>query len=54
MKNIFSYLMLREILIWQHSTDLISYELVLKAAGVGDLAMSPGDCQSCGGIWGAL
>jgi hypothetical protein len=33
MENIFSYLTLREILIWQHGTDLVSYELALRAAG---------------------
>ena len=33
MQNIFSYLTLREILIWQHGTDLVSYELALRAAG---------------------
>ena len=35
MENIFSYLTLREILIWQHGTDLVSYELALRAAGDG-------------------
>ena len=33
MENIFSYLTLREIQIWQHGTDLVSYELALRAAG---------------------
>ena len=33
MENNFSYLTLREILIWQHGTDLVSYELALRAAG---------------------
>jgi hypothetical protein len=33
MDNILSYLTLREMLIWQHGTDLVSYELALRAAG---------------------
>ena len=33
-QNIFAYLTLKEILIWQHGTDLVSHELARKAAGL--------------------
>jgi hypothetical protein len=32
-ENLFAYLTLKEILIWQHGTDLVSHELAMRAAG---------------------